>query len=321
MTSRSIATRFRAYQLGVAGAAYSYFADSTFTMIEARLTEFSEKNLDKELRECGKSTIDILHITGWDQDHCAKTDLEKILSIYRPEKVEYPGYYPHTETAMDCLRIIEKYRNENKKNGNTIQCVTVDPNYIKGLKGAEELTYKNVFYHPRYLLDGDSNNNSTVKLFRKGCFNVASMGDVQSGNISSYLRNCKIFKREIDVLLLAHHGSDCDTNSKKFFKTVKPQIAICSSQYGNQYEHPKPEVRQRLNALDIPIMTTKTGDVIIYSLEPHTGRFRAENYNENSENISSKQDFVAKKVHWLSMNTDTLKNIYNPGYKGFIKGR
>lgn len=320
MTARSIVTRFRAYQLGTAGASYSYFAENSFTLIEARLTDLSRTNLDKELWECNKSCVDVLHITGWDQDHCALADLEEILTSYKPTAIEYPGYTPHSETAKNCLKLIKKYQEINAKKANTVKCVAVNPDYIKGLNSAEDLAYKDVFYHPRYLYE-DSNNNSTVKFFRKGCFNVASLGDVEDSGIGSYLRDSKIFKREVDVLLLAHHGADCHTNSKKFFKTVDPKIAICASQFDNQFEHPKPEVRKRLYELDIPIMTTKTGDVLIYSLPPHTSKFCAINYIANSDKISSTKDFIARKSHLLSMNADTLRNIYNPGYTGYKKFR
>lgn len=36
MTARSIITRFRAYQLGTAGASFSLFVDGTFTLLEAK---------------------------------------------------------------------------------------------------------------------------------------------------------------------------------------------------------------------------------------------------------------------------------------------
>ena len=316
MTARSIITRFRAYQLGTAGASFSHFADGTFTLIEARLTDLSRPNLNGELAECGKIAIDVLHITGWDQDHCAPADLEEILSRYKPTKIEYPGYPPHSDTAKDCMKLIQNYQTTNTNKGRTVKCIAINPEYITGLKSAEDLAYRDVVYHPRTLLDGDSNNNSTVQLFRQGCFNVASLGDVEDANIGAYLRRCKIFKREVDVLLLAHHGADCQTNSKTFFEAVQPKITICASQFENQFEHPKPEVRQRLFDLGIPIMTTKTGDVIIRSLPPHTQKVRATNLIANSTKASSELDFVTRKSHWLSMNADTLRNLYRPGFKG-----
>lgn len=316
MTARSTVTRFRAYQLGTAGNSFSFFANNTFTLIEARITDVSRPNLDQELSACGKSAIDVLHVTGWDQDHCTVADLEEILSRYKPTKIEYPGYLPHTETAKDCLRMIQNYKTVKVQKGQSVRCVRIDPDYIKGLRTAEDLAYKDILYHPRRLFDNDSNNNSTVKVFREGCFNVASLGDVEDATIGSYLRSCKIFKREVDVLLLAHHGADCHTNSKSFFETIQPRIAICGSQFDNQFEHPKPAVRQRLSDLRIPIMTTKTGDVLIQSLPPHTQKFKAINLIANSTKISSSQDFVARKFHYLSMNADTLRNLYRPGFKG-----
>jgi competence protein ComEC len=269
-----------------------------------------------ELAQCGKAAIDVLHITGWDQDHCAVADLEEILSRYKPVTIEYPGYLPHSDTAKECLKIIQSYRATNSIKGRMVKCLAVNPEYIKGLKSAENLAYRDIFYHPRYLFDGESNNNSTVKLFRKGCFNVASLGDVEHASLGAYLRGCKIFKREVDVLLLAHHGADCHTNSKTFFEVIQPRIAICGSQYDNQFEHPKPEVRKRLYDLNIPIMTTKTGDVIIRSLPPHSHKFRATNLIANSTQISSELEFASRKSHWLSMNADTLRNLYQPGFKG-----
>ena len=63
-------------------------------------------------------------------------------------------------------------------------------------------------------------------------------------------------------------------------------------------------------------MTTKTGDVLIRSLPPHSQKFRATNLIANSTKVSRELDFVTRKSHWLSMNADTLRNLYRPGFKG-----
>jgi competence protein ComEC len=319
MAAKNVITRFRAFQLGQEGASFSYFADTKLTFIEARLTDHSKPNVEHELRMCGKAELDVLHITSWDRDHCSPTELEEILSLYKPGKVEYPGYEPHTDTGAKSLEIIKNYNLICKSRKRKVECIAINPVYIKALKSASELCYRNIFYHPRFLTDGDSNNNSTVKLFRDGCFNVASLGDVEDTNIGAYLRRCKIFKREVDILLLAHHGADCATNSKRFLEVVKPKIAICASNYDNKFEHPKKEVRERLYELNIPLFTTKTGDVIIHSLPPHANKFRVFNLISNSTEISSQKDFSTKKGHFLSMNSDTLRNIYRPGFKGLNK--
>ena len=197
----------------------------------------------------------------------------------------------------------------------TTKCVAITPKHIKSLNRAENLGYRNIFYHPKILYEA-SNDNSTIKLFRTGSFNVVSMGDVENENIGAWLKRQKIFTNEIDVLLLAHHGANCATNSKRFLKAINPKLAVCSSQFDNEYEHPKQEVRDRLYNLDIRLMTTKTGDVIVYSLEPHMGKCRAINYKANSTAIYSTHKFYSKKNMLLQRNQDTIRGRYAHKFSG-----
>ncbi|MDE2422486.1 MAG: hypothetical protein KGO49_15055, partial [Gammaproteobacteria bacterium] len=122
-------------------------------------------------------------------------------------------------------------------------------------------------------------------------------------------------RSEVDILILAHHGADCDTNSKKFFRTIKPIVAICSSQYGNQFDHPRQCVSDSLYELDIPKFTTKTGDVVISSISGHRGIFQVDNYKSNSSEISSSRKFEAKKRRLLSNNSDTIRNNYSSKFR------
>jgi competence protein ComEC len=89
-------TRFRAYQLGNAGSSFSYFNGTKFTLLEARYNDVNEQNIRQELEICQTSGIHTLHITSWDLDHCSPSQLEKILLNYSPQKIEYPGYSPHS---------------------------------------------------------------------------------------------------------------------------------------------------------------------------------------------------------------------------------
>ncbi len=309
MTAKPISTRFRAYQLGQAGSSFSYFSGDSFTLIEARLTDINRPTLQQEMSICGKQEIDCLHITSWDQDHCNLADLEEILETYQPKKIEYPGYIADSDNGKNCRAAIDQYEKAGIRTGKDVKCICITPEYIGKLKTASELGYQDVFYGPKAICD-NANDNSTVKVFRGGSFNVASLGDVEDVNIGSRLRGCGIFKREIDVLILAHHGAECPTNSKNFFERVRPKVVVCSSNFDNQFEHPRQTVRDSLYELDIPIFTTKTGDVIIQSLPPHDNAFRVYNLISGSTKVSSSSDFSAKKHHFLSMNLDTIRNIY-----------
>ncbi len=308
MTARSLITRFRAYQLDKAGSSFSYFDGSEFTLIEARLTEVNEKAIADELSVCGKKRIDTLHITSWDQDHCSPTQLERILEDYSPSKVECPGYEPHTDAGKDSLKIIRQYH--KKRTSSVPKIVRVTPEYICGLKNAEDFGYKNILYHPREIDLNNSNNNSTVKQFRSGCFNVLSLGDVECSNISSYLRRTRSINTEVDILILAHHGADNGFTTSPFIKAIEPPFAIATADYGNKFEHPKQEIRNLLHKHDVKLMTTKTGDVIVRSIKSHYGHYEVINLKAGSEEVSSRYEHVSKKHKKLSANADSIRNMY-----------
>ncbi len=309
-------TRFRAYQLGNPGSSFSYFDGTTFTLIEARLTELNRPRIDKELEICGTSRVGCLHITSWDADHCAVNDLKGILKRYRPHKIEYPGYPPKTETAEECLELIRCYRTLMQKEGVTIPIQRIDPPYVNALNPASALGYRDIVYHPKYLSE-KSNDNSTVQLFRTGCFNVASLGDVENNMISARLSKCRVFNSEVDVMILAHHGADNGFTTSRFLRTVRPTVAICSSDYDNQYDHPREEISELLDKYGIPRFTTKTGDIALQSLAPHTHTYRLINLKADSTERSSEREFKSKKSAKLQHNLDTVRGVYASSRKPF----
>ena len=283
MTIKRRNTRFRAYQLENKGSSFSYFDGEQFTLIEGRYTDTNKDSIDIELEECGLTTISNLHITSWDQDHCSPSQLEQIFQKFNPKKVEYPGYEPHTDCGKESLKIILAHKKENEHK----RIIQVTPEYISSLNDAEDYGYNNILYHPKFITPESANNNSTVKQFRKGSFNVLSLGDVECSNLSSALSRYKSINSEVDVMILAHHGADNGFTTSNFLKKVRPHVAIATSNYANQFEHPKPEIREKLYKHDIHLFTTKTGDVVIHSIKNHTGHFKVVNLKAGSTEISS----------------------------------
>jgi competence protein ComEC len=149
-----------------------------------------------------------------------------------------------------------------------------------------------------------------VKLFRGGCFNVLSLGDVEDSKIGARLRRCRILTSETDVMILAHHGADNGFTTKNFLRHIDPSVAVCSSNFDNQYDHPRQEIRDLLHEEGIRLMTTKTGDVIIWSIGDHTGVYEVVNLKTKSTEVSSIATFVSKKVHILDANGDALRERY-----------
>lgn len=298
-------TRFRAYQLGSAGSSFSYFDGSHFTLIEARLTNTNRRTLKAELKACGISTIHCLHITSWDTDHCAKADLEEIIETWAPAKIEHPGYDPHSETGKECLKIINAYKNRPQKT-----VIKVDPPYLDSLKPGTKWGYRNILYWPKKIDTESSNNNSSVKFFRTGCFNVLSLGDLECTNIADYLKGRTTLQCETDILILAHHGADNGFTTRAFLKRLKPKVAICSSPYGSQFDHPRQSVRDLLHEQGIKIYTTKSGDVVISSMSPHKKSYIVNNLQANSTEISSSKVFKSRKSEYLT-NQDKARQHYS----------
>jgi competence protein ComEC len=308
---RPMFTRFRAYQLGSPGSSFSYFADGRFTIFEGRFTEVNRLSIASEMKICGVSVADELHITSWDRDHCASGELEELLLTFQPTRIECPGYDPHTDNGHACLEIVNAWAARKRSNRPTsLQFVT--PQYIESLEKPDALAFRNVLYNPKWIDPDCGNNNSTVKFFRGGSFNVLSLGDVECSNISSRLRRCTFLKRETDVMILAHHGADNGFTTKKFLSRIDPTIAICSSDFDNKYDHPRDEIRGLLYDQGARLFTTKTGDVVIQSIGDHVGDYQVINLKANSTEISSHCTFRSKKAKLLSQNADTVRQLYHP---------
>jgi competence protein ComEC len=60
---------------------------------------------------------------------------------------------------------------------------------------------------------------------------------------------------KVDVLVLGHHGSQ-HSSAYAFLKQLKPKLAIASAGFNNRYGHPSKMTLQRLQQLDIPLLTT-----------------------------------------------------------------
>ena len=141
------------------------------------------------------------------------------------------------------------------------------------------------WYNPLNYSSICANDNSYVKLFRVGSFQVLSLGDCESSEISKALASDEILQNEVDIMILAHHGSSEDFTTTEFLKAINPQIAISCSDFDNKYGHPTPVIRQRLSNQNIKLLTTKEGDVIAQTVNKYY--YKVSNYISNNEKKDS----------------------------------
>ena len=284
-------TKFRAFQLDSEGSLFSYYKQDVYTLIEARIPKDGIGSLENDLNFHSKSTIDILHITSWDNDHCDYDDLVQILNKLRPSIIEIPSYEPDSDTAKLCKSTILKYENIHERYKPNLRIFSEE--YFKSLPSAEKGGEINVIYQSKF--DSHNKNDmSLIKLFRSNGFNVISLGDCECSSIANSLIEDEIFCNEIDILILPHHGADNGFLSPEFLEKIKPRIAICSSNFGNKYEHPKREIKNMLTNADVPLKTTKTGDIIIYQ-EQNSKEAIVVNFTSNNDDREEPIRFIPKK--------------------------
>ena len=279
-------TRFRAYQLGEKGASFSISVDQYFILIEARYNSVSKPHVIYEMGLSGVAHIDVLHITSWDEDHCKPTELEDIIRELGPSVIECPGYAPHTITGLMSLSLILK---------SGCKVVRVTPSIVKN-QIFSRLVGRDLFYGPINIEEGSTSNNmSVIKLFRIGSFQVLSLGDCEDSDIADELVKNEVITKEVDILILAHHGADNGFTTTDFLKAVNPRVAICACDWDNMYSHPSDKVRSMLSNLGIKYYSTKAGDIIVQSIDKYN--FKISNYITNNEKKDSVETFMNKTFY------------------------
>jgi competence protein ComEC len=284
--------KFRAFQLDTNGSLFSFYKDNHYCLIEAKTPKGGIDVLLEDLRFHGKTRIDTLHITSWDIDHCDYASIIPILNKLRPDHIELPSYEPTSDEGQLCKSTILGYDLVHEKYKPNVKVLSKE--YISSLSQASSRQANNVVYHSSY--DSEKKNDmSLIKLFRSNGFNVLSLGDCESQHISNtLLATGDIIRTEVDILILPHHGADNGFITGTFLDAIKPHLAVCSSNHGNQYDHPNQAIRSLLSSRSIPLFTTKRGDVLAYHRKAQT-QTRAVNLIANNEEKSSQVSFTPKR--------------------------
>lgn len=106
-----------------------------------------------------------------------------------------------------------------------------------------------------------ANDYSANYLITYQNFDLLMTGDVEKQGEHTMLRENRYQK--IDVLKVAHHGSDSST-TQEFLDICQPNVAMISCGIKNKYGHPSRETIEKLDAMGVETFVTKnTGEIMI----------------------------------------------------------
>ncbi|WP_175482336.1 DNA internalization-related competence protein ComEC/Rec2 [Thermoflavimicrobium dichotomicum] len=202
----------------------------------------------------GIRQIDELVLTHGDLDHIG--GIQTLVERFPVKRVIRNPHLPHGETE-------QKLMDELMKRG--------VPVYAASAGKIEELEngMRWQFLHPDpHRLLGESNqtnNDSVVFLLSIYQFQVLMTGDMEAPAEQMILTKWKL--PPIDILKVAHHGSDTSTTTA-WLKELQPREAVISVGMKNRYGHPSPHVLERLNEHRIRVWRTDQHGAITIIFKP-----------------------------------------------------
>ncbi|TDL34482.1 DNA internalization-related competence protein ComEC/Rec2 [Jeotgalibacillus sp. S-D1] len=116
----------------------------------------------------------------------------------------------------------------------------------------------------------EGNDDSLVLWGDIGGFTWLFTGDLEKEGEIELMEH---FGVHADVLKVGHHGSLTST-SEEFLKQVDPDYAVISAGVNNRFNHPHPEVTERLKKQGATVLGTHTNGAIEYRFYRNKGTFR-----------------------------------------------
>lgn len=195
------------------------------------------------------SQIECAFLTHMDKDHISA--IKELLEIERKQKYKKQSFIknlavPAVLKENEVWLEMKALAKETKTN-------------ILYLHKGDEVQIKGVKFECLYPPDNTKESGNAASLVLKvsyGKFNMLLTGDIEKEGELSFVKDCKEYLKDIDILKVAHHGSKNST-SEEFIKFCKPRVSIISCSKKNCYGHPHQEVLKRLQRIDSTIFITK----------------------------------------------------------------
>lgn len=237
---------------------------------------------DKEILPCLSkfmplfdSTIEYLLLTHSDQDHIG--GLEDVFSTYKIQEIILPADISFYDDFDAYKELIQRQMGvENMVSVFDIRSLTLEQNLEVKIISPERVFREKVNYNSlkyettlsditgeKRMSDLSKNNLSTgIYLVFKDT-KIALFGDAEI-EYELALHNSGLLAKA-NVLKVSHHGSKT-SSSEQFLRSVSPETSIVSVGINNQYNHPFPQVIDRLISLGSSIYRTDQDGTIHLNL-------------------------------------------------------
>ncbi len=212
--------------------------------------------IESYLKFEGISKIKGWFVTHTDLDHIS--GLLEILQSYQPSidgrnkngvSIE-TIFLPYRKKKTESYLLLEKLA---KRNGIEVYCMESGKKLTEG-------TMEIVCLAPSENgISGEENSDSMVLMLRYKSFKALFTGDLEGTGEKLLIRSGLL--EQVDVLKVAHHGSEFST-TKEFLQQTCPRLAIISCAKDNRYGHPHEELLFRLYETNTEIKMTKDSGAI-----------------------------------------------------------
>lgn len=198
---------------------------------------------------CIDGALDVIVATHMDADHIG--GLDEVFDDFVVDELWINGNSAATDAYED-------FRNAYLKEGCTVQVARRNDSIQLG---DIELTV----LHPRVVLS-DRNKNSVVLLLSILGWDFLFTGDIDKG-VEEELLSMGLL-RDVDVVKIAHHGSDKSTG-ESFLRATTPQVCVISVGASNRYDHPSSDVLNQIacNLDDYLLFRTDKHGTVVLSVD------------------------------------------------------
>lgn len=226
-------------------------AGARFTFDDMEATDSVYKQILKPFfYSRGIHELDALVLTHEDLDHIGSASY--IIQNMEVEKVIVSDYFDYQELQKSM---------ESKFTPEIVQVKRNDSIIVGDQK----------FYVIGPAVDyGSSNENSLVLFAYIGGKNWLFTGDIGKSEEKELIEAYP--NLDIDILKVAHHGSNTSTNSS-FLETIDPSVALISVGENNSYGHPGMEVLDALKKQNSMILRTDMNGAVEFIYKDQEGTF------------------------------------------------